>query len=65
MENFGRDYRLTSVRIFNVSEEKWQVAWLANGAGQSPGQDFGTFEARLEDGRIIMSGPPIEGLGLH
>jgi hypothetical protein len=26
---------------------------------------LGTFEARLEDGRIVMSGPPIEGLGLQ
>ncbi len=58
MGNLGRDYLLTAMRVFDVRQGKWQVYWLANGGGKSPGEDFGTFTASLEEERLVMSGPP-------
>ena len=61
MANLGRDYLLTSNRIFDVTNKKWQVAWMANGTGQAMGADFGTFTAVLENEEIVMSSPPAGG----
>jgi hypothetical protein len=36
---------------------RWEIAWSANGLGQAPGQDFGTFHATMRDGRLIMTAP--------
>lgn len=61
MANLGRDYLLTANRIFDVSNHTWQVAWMANGAGQAMGADFGTFTAALRNGEIVMTSPPGDG----
>jgi hypothetical protein len=58
MSKLGRDYLLTANRVYDVANQKWQVAWMANGAGKVMGADFGTFTAVLEDGNIVMSSPP-------
>jgi hypothetical protein len=58
LAGLGRDYLLTSMRIFDAKEGRWRIAWMANGGGKSPGADFGTFEAVEDDGRIVMSSPP-------
>lgn len=61
----GRDYLLSSIRIFDRATSGWKVAWFANGGGVLPGQDFGTFEAREEDGRVVMTAPPQPGFGVQ
>ena len=61
MANLARDYLLTANRIYDVRQEKWQVAWMANGAGEVPGADFGTFTAVWTDGQLVMSSPPEDG----
>jgi hypothetical protein len=58
MANLGRDYLLTSNRVYDVAGKKWQVAWMANGAGKMMGADFGTFSATLADDEIVMESPP-------
>ncbi len=58
MANLGRDYLLTANRIYDVAGKKWQVAWMANGAGSAMGADFGTFTAVLENDEIVMTSPP-------
>lgn len=58
MAKLGRDYLLTASRIYDVASQRWQVAWMANGAGQAMGADFGTFTAVLEDGAIVMTSEP-------
>lgn len=55
-----RDYLLTSMRVYDVGEERWKIAWMANGAGEAPGKDFGTMEATESGGRIVMTSPPGE-----
>jgi len=65
MADLGRDYLLSAIRIFETSSGKWRVAWMANGAGKTPGADFGTFEAVLQDGDIVMSSPRTKGMGLQ
>ena len=64
MANLGRDYLLTANRIYDVAGKRWQVAWMANGAGSVMGADFGTFNATLENDEIVMSSPP-GGFGLQ
>ena len=58
MANLGRDYMLTANRVYDVANKKWQVAWMANGAGQVMGMDFGTFTAAKEGDAIVMNSPP-------
>lgn len=58
--DLGRDYLLSSRRVYDVRDERWKVAWMANGAGETPGKDFGTMEARAEEGRIVMTSEPGE-----
>jgi hypothetical protein len=53
----GRDYLLSSTRIFSPVSSRWEIAWTANGLGRAPGQDFGTFHATWEEGRIVMTSP--------
>lgn len=55
LSGLGRDYVLTAMRLYDVRAGHWSVAWMANGGGATPGQDFGTFEARADDGRIVMT----------
>ncbi len=57
LAHMGRDYLLTANRVYDVANKKWKVAWMANGAGKSMGMDFGTFDANLADGEIVMSSP--------
>jgi len=65
MANLGRDYHLTANRVFVVNEKRWEVAWMANGAGKVMGADHGTFSAELDDkGEIVMTSPP-GGYGLQ
>lgn len=64
MANLGRDYLLTTNRIYNVREKKWNVYWMANGAGKVMGADTGTFTAVLEDDAIVMTSGP-GGFGLQ
>ena len=64
MANLGRDYLLTANRIYDVASKRWQVAWMANGAGSVMGADFGTFTATLENDEIVMTSPPT-GFGLQ
>jgi hypothetical protein len=54
MAQLGRDYLLTANRIFDVTTKQWQIAWMANGAGEAMGSDYGTFTAVYEDGEIVM-----------
>jgi hypothetical protein len=61
MANLGRDYLLTANRIYDVRQKKWQVAWMANGAGEVPGADYGTFTAVWTDNQLVMSSPPADG----
>jgi hypothetical protein len=61
MANLGRDYLLTANRIYDVTNKKWQVAWMANGAGKVMGADFGTFTAVFENDEIVMTSPPGDG----
>lgn len=57
MAQLGRDYLLTANRIFDVTTGQWQIAWMANGAGEAMGADFGSFTAVYDDGEIVMSSP--------
>ena len=59
--DLGRDYLLSAVRIYSPASRRWEIAWIANGLGQTPGQDFGTFHARMEDGRLVMTSAAAEG----
>jgi len=63
MTHLNRDYMLTGMRIYDVRANEWKVAWMANGRGTLQGADFGTFVAEEESGNVIMSGPPIPGVG--
>ncbi len=63
MASFGRDYLLTAMRIYDVRSKRWNVAWMANGAGLTPGLDFGTFEASSDDGRLVMTSPGSSEMG--
>jgi len=63
LEGFGRDYLLSGVRVFEAKTGAWRVAFVGNGAGSGPGADFSTFEARWDGQRMVMTGPPIEGIG--
>ncbi len=65
MAALGRDYLLTANRVYDVANKKWQVAWMANGAGKTPGVDFGVFAAQLEDEEIVMRSLPGIGFGLQ
>lgn len=58
MSGLGRSYQLTAMRIYEAASKEWKVAWMANGAGSAPGQDFGTFQAALDGDRIVMTSPP-------
>jgi len=58
LSGFGRDYLLSTMRLFDVQSRRWQVSWMSNGAGKSPGSDFGTFEAVHAEGQIVMTSPP-------
>lgn len=58
--DLGRDYLLTSTRIYDPRDERWKIAWTANGAGETPGKDFGTMEATESEGRIVLTSPPGE-----
>jgi hypothetical protein len=55
LSGLGRDYLLTSLRVFEVASGAWRVAWASNGAGHTPGADFGTFEARESEGSMVMT----------
>jgi hypothetical protein len=57
----GRDYLLSSTRVFDVSSGTWKVAWYANGLGDTPGADFGTLEGQLAGSEIVMTAPPAAG----
>lgn len=61
MGSLGRSYQLTAVRIYEAASKEWKIAWMANGAGATPGQDFGTFRATLEGDSIVMTTPPAPG----
>jgi len=61
MANLGHEYMLTAIRIYDVTNETWQVAWMANGAGKAMGADFGTFTVVFENEEIVMSSPPGDG----
>ena len=65
MGTLGRDYMLTAMRIFDARAGQWKVAWMANGAGKVPGQDFGTFVARMEGEELIMTSPGGDGAPLQ
>lgn len=56
LQSLGRPYLLTALRVFEVSSKTWRVAWAANGAGGSPGADFGTFTATSHDGDMVLEG---------
>jgi len=56
--NLGRDYLLTGLRTFDVETDSWNVAWTANGMGQTPGNDFGTMVAEWQGDRMVMTSPP-------
>lgn len=58
MSGLGRDYMLTSNRIFDLASNKWQVSWMANGAGKAAGADFGSFTATSHGKDIVMESPP-------
>jgi len=53
----GRNYLLSGLRFYSPSSQRWEIAWVANGLGQTPGNDFGTFEGRMIDGRLVMTSP--------
>ncbi len=63
MGDFGRDYLLSGLRIFDARAGQWKVAWIANGAGKTPGSDSGTFSAEFSKGSLVMTSPPEEGFG--
>ncbi len=65
MAALGRDYHLRSNRVFDPAGKQWRVAWMANGAGKSPGMDFGTFHARLEGDALVMTADDTGGMGLQ
>ena len=46
----GRQFG-TNIRIFNPSEQRWEMAWAS-----SKGQKVDTFTATEKDGQIIMTG---------
>ena len=56
LKSLGRTYLLTSLRVFEPSSSRWQIAWAANGAGQGAGQDFGTFTAVAQGGDMVLTG---------
>ncbi len=55
MSTLGRDYLLSANRIFEAGSGTWRVAWMANGAGQVMGADYGTFAAEMTEGELVMS----------
>lgn len=57
LAGLGRAYLLGSRRIFDARSGRWHVAWMTNAAGQTPGSDFGTFSAQLEQDRLVMTAP--------
>ena len=57
LSKLNREYLLTAHRIFDASNNKWNIAWMANSANEAPGQDFGVFEAIYKNKEIIMSSP--------
>lgn len=63
MTELDRDYMLTANRIYDTAAAVWRVAWMANSNGQLQGADHGAFEAREMGGDIVMTGPPVEGVG--
>lgn len=65
LADLGRDYLLSSTRVFDPHQGHWNVAWVANGGGTAPGQDFGTFIGLFDNGEITMSAPAIKGVGLQ
>ncbi|ANM30080.1 hypothetical protein ABI59_11605 [Acidobacteria bacterium Mor1] len=65
MAALGRDYHLRSNRVFDMAKKQWRVAWMANGAGKSPGMDFGTFHARLAGDAVVMTADDTGGMGLQ
>jgi hypothetical protein len=52
----GRSYQLTTLRIWERGSSSWRVAWAANGAGKTPGMDFGTFVGRGDGDDVVMHG---------
>lgn len=65
LADLGRDYLLSSTRVFDSRQGHWNVAWVANGGGTAPGQDFGTFIGLFDKGEITMSAPAIKVVGLQ
>jgi hypothetical protein len=66
----GRDYLLTAIRIYDARAGRWNVAWMANGAGATPGgagatpgADFGTFEATQDGERLVMTSREPSSMG--
>lgn len=56
---FGRNIELTQLRVFNRKENNWRISWMSNGDGQLGGSDYGSFTAKMIDGEIIMTPPPL------
>lgn len=65
MTALGHDYVLTSLRVFDPSTAGWKVAWISNGGGGGAGAVFGQFEAKEENGDIVMRGAGAEEIGLQ
>lgn len=56
LKSLGRPYLLTSLRVFDPATSQWRIAWVANGAGQAGGQDFGTFTASARGDDMVLTG---------
>ena len=52
--HFKRDLSLTQLRVYDVTENLWKIAFITDAAGKIPGKVFGTFTAQMQGAELIM-----------
>lgn len=57
----GRASQLLNTRVYDPTSEQWRVTFISNTAGLIGRPTHGSFDAVHEDGRIVMTPPPVEG----
>lgn len=57
---FQRDLMLTQLRVWDVKEEIWKIAFINNNAGIGPGRSFGLFKAYAQGDEVVMEFDPQE-----
>lgn len=57
---FKRELMLTQLRIYDVNEKIWKIAFINNNAGEVPGRMFGLFTAQANGDDMVMQFEPQE-----